>query len=66
MRRMPIARRYSALVEDKAFANTVMARIEAEWERTRAAVLAIALFVITLGFTVVQMRTLERRVHYAR
>ena len=32
----------------------------------RAAVLAIALFVITLGFTTVQMRTLERRVHYAR
>ena len=32
----------------------------------RAAVLAIALFVITLGLTVVQMRVLERRVHYAR
>ena len=32
----------------------------------RAAVLAIALFVITLGLTAVQMRVLERRVHYAR
>jgi ABC-type sugar transport system permease subunit len=32
----------------------------------RAAVLAIALFVITLGLTLVQMRVLERRVHYAR
>lgn len=32
----------------------------------KAAVLAIALFVITLGLTVVQMRVLERRVHYAR
>ena len=29
-------------------------------------VLAIALFFITLGLTVVQMRVLERRVHYAR
>lgn len=32
----------------------------------KAAVLAIALFVITLGLTAVQMRVLERRVHYAR
>lgn len=32
----------------------------------KAAVLAIALFVITLGLTLVQMRVLERRVHYAR
>lgn len=32
----------------------------------RAAVLSIALFVITLGLTLVQMRVLERRVHYAR
>ena len=38
---MPIARRYSELVEDRAFAQTVMARIEAEWQSTRAAVLAI-------------------------
>ena len=32
----------------------------------RAAVLAIALFFITLALTTVQMRVLERRVHYAR
>jgi len=32
----------------------------------RAAVLAIALFFITLGLTAVQMRVLEKRVHYAR
>ncbi len=32
----------------------------------KAAVLAIALFVITLGLTLVQMKVLERRVHYAR
>jgi phosphoenolpyruvate carboxylase len=38
---MPIARRYSELVEDRAFAQTIMARIEAEWQSTRAAVLAI-------------------------
>ena len=30
---LPIARRYSELVEDRAFAQTVMARIEAEWHR---------------------------------
>ncbi|MGZ6957338.1 MAG: carbohydrate ABC transporter permease [Acidimicrobiia bacterium] len=35
-------------------------------DQGKAAVLAIALFVITLGFTLIQMRTLERRVHYAR
>ncbi len=38
---MPIARRYSELVEDRGFAQTVVARIEAEWESTHAAVLAI-------------------------
>jgi ABC-type sugar transport system permease subunit len=32
----------------------------------RAAVLAIALFFITLALTTVQMRVLEKRVHYAR
>ncbi len=31
----------------------------------RAAVLSIALFFITLGLTLVQMRVMERRVHYA-
>ena len=32
----------------------------------KAAVLAVALFVITLVLTLVQMRLLERRVHYDR
>lgn len=32
----------------------------------KAAVLAIALFTITLALTIVQMRVLEKRVHYAR
>ena len=39
---LPIARRYAELVEDRALAGGVMARIEAEWERTREAVLAIS------------------------
>ena len=39
---LPIARRYSELVEDRAFALDVMARIEAEWHLTRDAVLAIS------------------------
>ena len=30
---LPIARRYAELVEDRALADSVMARIEAEWQR---------------------------------
>ena len=32
----------------------------------KAAVLAVALFAITMVLTLIQMRVLERRVHYAR
>ena len=32
----------------------------------KAAVLAVALFVITFVLTLIQMRVLERRVHYGR
>jgi phosphoenolpyruvate carboxylase len=39
---LPIARRYSELVEDRGFAQHTMARIEAEWHLTRDAVLAIS------------------------
>ena len=39
---LPIAWRYSELVEDRAFASSVMARIEAEWNLARDAVLAIS------------------------
>jgi phosphoenolpyruvate carboxylase len=38
---LPIARRYSALVEDQALAQSVMARIEKEWHLTHDAVLQI-------------------------
>ncbi|MDP3802793.1 phosphoenolpyruvate carboxylase [Brevundimonas sp.] len=38
---MTIARRYAALVPDRALADRVFAAILAEWDRTRAAVLAI-------------------------
>ncbi|HEY9236831.1 MULTISPECIES: phosphoenolpyruvate carboxylase [Phenylobacterium] len=38
---MHIAHRYSDLVEDKALAETIFGRIEAEWERTCEALLAI-------------------------
>jgi len=38
---LPIARRYSALVEDQAFSRNVMARIEAEWHLAHDALLAI-------------------------
>jgi len=38
---MHIARRYSALVGDKHLAETIFGRIEAEWERTVEALLAI-------------------------
>ncbi len=38
---MHIARRYAGLVEDKALARSIFERIEAEWERTVEAVLAI-------------------------
>jgi phosphoenolpyruvate carboxylase len=38
---MAIARRYSELIEDKALAQSVFARIEAEWRLTVDAVLAI-------------------------
>ena len=38
---LPIARRYSELVEDRAFAQSVMARIEAEWHLARDTLLAI-------------------------
>ena len=38
---MPIARRYSDLAEDRTLAHKVMAEIEAEWHRSRDAVLAI-------------------------
>jgi len=38
---MPIARRYSELVEDKALAKKVFARIEDEWHATVEAVLAV-------------------------
>jgi ABC-type sugar transport system permease subunit len=33
-------------------------------DRSRAAILSVALFVITLVFTMVQLTVLERRVHY--
>ena len=39
---MHIARRYAGLVEDKALADTIFGRIEAEWERTVAALLTIS------------------------
>jgi phosphoenolpyruvate carboxylase len=39
---LPIAARYSELVEDRAFAKSVMARIQAEWDLTCEAVLAIS------------------------
>jgi phosphoenolpyruvate carboxylase len=38
---LAIARRYSDLVEDRALADSVMSRIDAEWALTRDAVLAI-------------------------
>ncbi len=38
---LAIARRYSSLAEDRAVAESVMTRIEAEWQRTRDAVLVI-------------------------
>jgi len=39
---LPIARRYSALAEDRILAKDVMARIEAEWHLTHDAVLAVS------------------------
>ncbi|WP_312163260.1 phosphoenolpyruvate carboxylase [Phenylobacterium sp.] len=39
---MLIARRYAGLVEDKALAQTIFGRIEAEWERTVQALLTIS------------------------
>lgn len=39
---MAIARRYSDLAEDSALAQAVMNRIEAEWQLTRDAVLAVS------------------------
>jgi phosphoenolpyruvate carboxylase len=39
---MAIARRYSALAEDRALAEAVMGRIEAEWQRSHDALLAIS------------------------
>ena len=39
---MPIARRYAELVEDRALARTVSARIEDEWQQTVNAVLEIS------------------------
>jgi phosphoenolpyruvate carboxylase len=38
---LPIARRYSELVEDKALAEKIFARIEDEWHATVEAVLAV-------------------------
>jgi len=38
---LPIARRYSALVEDQAFSHSVMARIETEWHLAHDALLQI-------------------------
>ena len=38
---MTIARRYAALVPDQALADRIFAAIQAEWDRTQAAVLAI-------------------------
>ncbi len=38
---LPIARRYSALVQDRPFAQTVMSRIEAEWHLAHDALLQI-------------------------
>jgi phosphoenolpyruvate carboxylase len=38
---MTIARRYAALVPDRALADGIFAAIQAEWDRTHAAVLAI-------------------------
>jgi phosphoenolpyruvate carboxylase len=39
---LPIARRYSELVEDRALAQAIMSRIEAEWHLTRDTLLAIS------------------------
>ena len=39
---LPIARRYSELVENKALAEKVFARIEDEWPATVEAVLAVS------------------------
>jgi len=38
---MPLARRYSELAQDRGLAEKVMAEIEAEWHRSREALLAI-------------------------
>ncbi|MGZ9101095.1 MAG: phosphoenolpyruvate carboxylase, partial [Brevundimonas sp.] len=38
---MTIARRYAALVPDRALADRIFAAIQAEWDRTHAAVLSI-------------------------
>jgi phosphoenolpyruvate carboxylase len=38
---LPIARRYSELVEDQTFAGQVMSRVEAEWQLAHDALLAI-------------------------
>jgi phosphoenolpyruvate carboxylase len=39
---LPIARRYSELVEDRTLAQGIMSRIEAEWHLTRDTLLAIS------------------------
>ena len=50
----------------KYLVNSFIVTIAITVGQVLTAVLAIALFVITLGLTLVQMRVLERRVHYAR
>jgi sn-glycerol 3-phosphate transport system permease protein len=45
---------------------SIYTTLRAQQDEGRAAVLAIALFAVTLGLTLVQLRLLERRVTYAR
>lgn len=45
---------------------SIYTTLRAQQDEGRAAVLAIALFAVTLGLTLVQLRLIERRVTYAR
>lgn len=57
---------YAADVHANVLIYNIYTTLQIDGNRGAAAVMAIALFFITLFFTLVQMRFLERRVHYAR
>jgi len=61
-----ITQAYAANLHTNVLVYNIVNTIQYENNYGAAAIMSIVLFLITLAFTLLQMRFLERRVHYAR